>query len=156
MFNQLKSIVNSAIEEFNENEAFLIKNDLSERCICAKFALYLQSALNNTADFSDYIVDVEYNRGMDGKDSNAKILYGKKIVVDLIAHRRGYDEVYGYDNLICIEMKKSTNRLGCIGDEQRLRDLVSLRYGFGYKMGVMLIADMTQNKLMIKEEFLLN
>ena len=57
---ELMEIVDVAIKEFNSKEKYLIKNDLSERCICAKFAtasfqtfgmgqrtrLYMQSMLN--------------------------------------------------------------------------------------------------------------
>ena len=35
---RLLAIVKNSLEEFNKSEGFLIKNDLSERCICAKFS----------------------------------------------------------------------------------------------------------------------
>ena len=67
----LKGIVYSAISTFNKDERYLIKNDLSERCICARFAMHLTEALKGT-EYSDYLVDVEYNRGMDGHERAAK------------------------------------------------------------------------------------
>ena len=36
--NKLKEIVLTSINEFNSNEKYLLENDLSERCICSKFA----------------------------------------------------------------------------------------------------------------------
>ena len=149
---ELIEIVDVAIEKFNTKEKYLIKNDLSERCICAKFAMYLSKALKNTR-FQDYYVDVEYNRGAYGKDIKAKIMEDKRIVEDLIVHRRGYDPEVGYDNLICIEMKKSTDRRGCINDEERLSKMTDYRYGFNYKIGIMLLVNMSEQKLKVKRVF---
>ena len=88
---RLLAIVKNSLEEFNKSEGFLIKNDLSERCICAKFSTYLERELLNT-QYQDYNVDVEYNRGRGGNDSAAKMMNGKKIVTDLIVHKRGKNE----------------------------------------------------------------
>jgi len=115
----LLSMVNTATDKFNFNERYLIENDLSERCICARFAMYLQNELSDSKDYRQYVVDVEYNRGGERKRNNPKMLFNKKIVVDLIAHKRGFDG--GNNNLICCEMKKSTDRRGSTDDEKRLR-----------------------------------
>lgn len=48
----LKSIVQNAILSFNRSERYLIRNDLSERCICARFAMHLTEALKGT-EYSD-------------------------------------------------------------------------------------------------------
>ena len=101
----IKSIVLEAIKDFNAAEQYIIENDLSERCICAKFAFYLTAAIQKS-DFKDYCVDVEYNRGFDGKERSVKRMNDAPITVDLIVHKRGYNSNYGFDNLICIEMKK--------------------------------------------------
>lgn len=57
----LRDIVDAAITTFNTEETYLLHNDLSERCICARFAMHLTNALKDT-NYQDYIVDVEYNR----------------------------------------------------------------------------------------------
>ncbi len=150
--DELKIIVQNAVDKFNEKEKYLIKTDLSERCICSKFAMYLSNEISNSR-FRDYEVDVEYNRGTYGEDLAAKILETKRIVVDLIVHKRGYDPVWGYDNLICIEMKKSKDRRGCTGDEMRLDKLTDPCYGYFYKLGVMLVVDMKEYQLKIKKCF---
>lgn len=36
---RLKNIVEIAISQFNASESYLLDKDLSERCICAKFAM---------------------------------------------------------------------------------------------------------------------
>ena len=146
--NDLLEIVQKAIDLFRENDGYLIENDLSERCICARFAICLTAALENTL-YSSYSVDVEYNRGMDGKERALKRIDDKPITVDLIVHKRGYDCYYGFDNLICIEMKKTTNPIGCEHDEERLRKMTDNAYGFCYKLGVMLLIDMDANNIFV-------
>ncbi len=150
--DDLKFVVQNAINKFNDKEKYLIFTNLSERCICAKFAMYLSNEINESK-FREYEVDVEYNRGAYGNDLDAKILEDKRIIVDLIVHKRGYDPVWGYDNLICIEMKKSKDRRGFEEDEIRLSKLTNSSYGYFYKLGVMVIIDMADCLLKIKEIF---
>ncbi len=57
---ELVNLVRIAINEFNQKEKYLLKNDLSERCICAQFAMYLSKCLINS-EYTDYKVDVEYS-----------------------------------------------------------------------------------------------
>lgn len=151
-FINLKNIVEKAISSFNVKEKYLIENDLSERCICARFAMYLTKALVGTR-YDDYIVDVEYNRGANGKENGIKKIDNNPITVDLIVHKRGYDPVCGFTNLICIEMKKSTNRCGCADDEVRLRKMCSSEYNFRYSAGFMILINMQENRLEIKTSF---
>lgn len=136
----LKNIVEIAIGRFNASENYLLDKDLSERCICAKFAMYLEKALVNT-QYSDYIVDVEYNRGMAGNEYAKKRLYGRDAIVDLIVHKRGYNaENGGFDNLICIEMKKRGGEKHLEDDKNRLQTMTDSHCGFNYRIGFMLIA----------------
>lgn len=150
--SELWQIVDDAIESFNQQERYLIETDLSERCICARFALHLSETIRGT-DFKDYTVDVEYNRGADGYERAPKRMYNAPITVDLIVHKRGYDNKYGFDNLICIEMKKTTNRQGCASDEERLKNMTDFEHGFHYKAGFMILIDMKNIKLRIKHAF---
>jgi hypothetical protein len=132
--NRVTACLNSALQSFNQNEQYLISRDLSERCICAKFASYLERAIAES-EFCEYVVDVEYNRGSRGNEHAAKVLNGHKIVVDLIVHKRGYDEQRGFNNLFCIEMKKAYKRCDLSSDKERLRILTDNFCGFGYKAG---------------------
>lgn len=150
--NKLLNILVDAINNFNLEEGYLISNDLSERCICARFAMHLTTALKDT-EYSDYIVDVEYNRGADGIERNTKRLYDDPITVDLIVHKRGYDTTYGFNNLICVEMKKSTDRRGCGSDETRLKNMIDPNFGFCYKTGFMILINMKNCTLEIKEQY---
>lgn len=152
--DQLKEIVRSAISAFNDKEKYLIENDLSERCICARFAMYLEDALRNT-DYCNFVVDVEYNRGAMGKERGTKKLDAHPITVDLIVHKRAKDPMTGFQNLVCMEMKKSTDRRGCVDDINRLTKLCCMDYSFCYTIGFMLLINMTSNCIEIKETILL-
>lgn len=137
--NRVTACLNSALQSFNQNEQYLISRDLSERCICAKFASYLECAIAES-EFCEYVVDVEYNRGSRENEHAAKVLNGHNIVVDLIVHKRGYDEQRGFNNLFCIEMKKACKRCDLSSDKERLRILTDNFCGFGYKAGFMITA----------------
>lgn len=155
---KLKNIVDLAINKFNDKETYLLENNLSERCICSKFAEYLSIEIESSK-FAAYQVDVEYNRGNHGVKNSPKTLCDQKIVVDLIVHKRGYNNIIGFDNLICIEMKKSNDsrRLqGIRDDEDRLRKLTDYRYSFNYQIGFMIIADIKEKKLYIRNQFILD
>ena len=148
---ELKSIIEMAITQFNSSESYLLDKDLSERCICAKFAVYLEKVISDTP-YSHYIVDVEYNRGMDGNEYAKKILNGRDATIDLIVHKRGYDYAnLGFDNLICIEMKKSGGERHLRDDKIRLQAMTNPRCGFNYCIGFMLIA--RKNGIVIDETF---
>lgn len=150
---QLKSIVCKSLESFNASESYLIENDLSERCICARYALHLTEALEDS-EYGDYFVDVEYNRGAYGKEYGIKKIDGHPITVDLIVHKRVYDTRTGFSNLICMEMKKSTDCRGCDDDIERLRKLCSSSRSFRYSIGFMLLVNMENKRIEIKETIL--
>lgn len=162
----LRDLVADAIRDFNIYEKYLLRNNLSERCICAKFATYLQERIRNST-FGDYIVDVEYNRGAKGKDYEPKRLANDNspMTVDLIVHKRGYQanvhqhgvrKVIGFSNLICIEMKKSNDRRGKEGiakDKERLCIMTRNYGGYAYSIGFMIIAEMKKHELIVDEIF---
>lgn len=155
---KVKNIVDLAINKFNDKETYLLENNLSERCICSKFAEYLSIEIESS-EFAAYEVDVEYNRGNHGVENSPKTLCDQKIVVDLIVHKRGYNNITGFDNIICIEMKKSNDsrRLqGIRDDEDRLRKLTDYQYSFNYQIGFMIIADIKEKKLYIRNQFILD
>lgn len=140
---KLRAIVNSAIDNFNQNEINLIKLDVSERCICAKFASYVEKSIDNT-EFKSYDVDVEYNRN----EYDIKRL-DDRIVVDLIVHKRGENQ--DNSNLICIEMKKGYKRLDYKRDKERLGKLTVENSEYHYLAGYMILAE--KNGLRIESEY---
>ncbi|MCH5350535.1 MAG: hypothetical protein J1F39_01010 [Clostridiales bacterium] len=150
---RLVRIVLQAIESFNLCEDYLISHDLSERCICSKFAQYLDREIQSS-EFVGYKTDIEYNRGCAGNEYALKRMDdGKLMVADLIVHKRGYDANYGFDNLICIEMKKCSKESKLRSDLERLKKMTTNDYGFCYKIGLMLVANACDGKLEIYKKF---
>lgn len=80
---------------------------MSERNLCGSLKDHLQRAIVHSK-YNKYYVDVEYNRNA-GKLKT--IINGElgpiSICCDLIVHSRG--EIIAQDNLIAIEMKRSTH-----------------------------------------------
>ena len=125
--------VKSALGMLFEKDAFLFQNDLNERTITHRFAMYLQLM------FSDWNVDCEYNRNHDVKkelqfpvesisndDTQAKTVFP-----DIIVHHRNTD-----DNLLVIEVKKSTNPFSDKDDLQKLalfKEQLNYRYAVFFR-----------------------
>ena len=152
---ELLSIVQNAIEEFNLKEMYLVRNDLSERCICGRLAMHLQRALDEFDTYREVYADIEYNRGCHGNDAAAKRGYNDELMIpDIIVHQRGHDPVLGYQNLICIEMKKDKNEEGFEGDKARLKEFTDRHKGFMYRLGCMLVvySDTEHNRIGIEIE----
>lgn len=98
----------AALRRIVEHDRYLLENDLSERCIASRLAMYLQ------AEFPDYAVDVEYDRqgdapkrmGLPEECGNKRDREGRaRVIPDVIVHRRGAEG----PNILVLEMKKTTN-----------------------------------------------
>lgn len=109
----LEEIFEEANIAFIRKNATLFEMRVSERTLCGALMIELHEVLKETR-YSGYFVDVEYNRNVGGKLKTLKKTIrgvGEQIVTincDLIVHSRGQN-VYR-DNLIALEMKKSTGR----------------------------------------------
>jgi len=106
-FEKLCEIFRKSNENFLSRELNLILSWVSERSLCWKLSFYLNDKIKKS-EFNKYHVDVEYNRnyGWNIKtiiDSKEKVL---NITCDIIVHSRWENK--NQDNLIAIEMKKST------------------------------------------------
>jgi hypothetical protein len=136
----IQNRVDEALGDLVDQDRHLLISDVNERSITHKLAIYLSN------QFPEWDVDCEYNRnGEDTKlledddrfkelfeivegnmrpdDSNARTVYP-----DIIVHRRGTDE-----NLIVIELKKSTNPKSKDDDIEKLR---RLRHQLGYQNAI--------------------
>jgi hypothetical protein len=116
----LEKLFNETVEEFFNRETQNLLNDVAERNLCSRLAMYLER--NRTKyELNGYYADTEYNRNQ-GKiktilDDNTQVV---SINCDLILHSRG--EIVARDNLIAIEMKKSERP-----EEEKENDRVRLR-----------------------------
>lgn len=132
----LKGMFWEANRAFLENHASLLKRELSERCLCGALMHELNKQLEKK-NLKKYYADIEFNRDEDNvKRISYKTddgVYSKRIFTDIIVHSRG--EV-SLDNLIALEMKKSTARADAKErDKNRLSLLTSL-YPYKYRLGV--------------------
>lgn len=103
----LERIFEEANDNFLKNNHLLLKTRVSERTLCGALMIELYEKLKKTK-YWEYFVDVEYNRNHGGKLKTIKRddYQIVKINCDLIVHSRGQNAYR--DNLIAIEMKKSS------------------------------------------------
>ncbi len=131
--DQLFEIVKAAFDAFLGRHSALLDVNANERSMTHKLAEALQEV------FPDMDVDCEYNRhgGLAKKiiacrdeaigpdDLDAKTVYP-----DIVVHKRGTDE----DNLLVIEVKKSSGRRCSGWDAEKLRAFTSEE--FRYQVGL--------------------
>lgn len=112
-------IFKNANRRFLKEEKENIKRNVSEENICQNLANYLRDIMKEMK-IDGYYVDVEFDRNDNMIkaiiDEQMKII---KIKCDLIVHSRGRNKQQ--DNLIAIEMKKSTNKKKRKEDRERLQ-----------------------------------
>lgn len=110
---ELEKIFEDANKSFIRKNTMLFQTRVSERTLCGALMIEIHEVLKRTK-FSDYFVDVEYNRNIGGTlKTLKKTIRGldEQIVTincDLIVHSRGQN--VSRDNLIALEMKKSIGR----------------------------------------------
>ena len=163
---ELIGIFEKAKNKFLKEEKEIIKIDVNERTLSARLMFHLQTLLLNEIyqeNYKEYSVDCEYNRINEYKiktlkryenfeidDNSDKI---RKIFPDIILHKRKEE-----DNLIVIEMKKSTSdNIDCKEkDRERLKIMTNLNdpNNFNYTLGVYFEVDTTGNNNHIIEFFI--
>ena len=142
--DEVKARVIAAVGKFRKNDIALIMVDAHERSMSHKLAQYVQE------QFNGWDVDCEYNRhGSEPKEilengswrrwANAYTLLGdekaKTIYPDIVVHRRLSDE----DNLLVVEVKKSTTVSESKLDIDKLEALTSKNYEYRYHFGVQIV-----------------
>lgn len=144
---ELIDIFQKAKNEFLEKEKSIIKNDTNERTLTQRLAFYLELQLRKNIKYENYSVDCEYNR----KEEDIKRLkFGKntdkkEIYPDIIVHQRKIK-----NNLIAIEMKKTTSRnTDKIKDIEKLEALTDRKNDYHYTLGIYFELDITDNNNII-------
>jgi len=124
---EVKERLLAALRTLEEQDSYLFENNLSERCIAARLAMYLQHAI------PEFSVDVEYNRkGYKPKTLDLPEKCGKRtkdgeflVLPDIIVHHRGPEG----PNILAIEIKKTTNTESHACDHARIH---AFREQLGY------------------------
>ena len=126
--------LDAAVAQFIEHDAYLIENDVNERSMTHRFAMYLQTRLPG------FHVDCEYNRdgGLPKRlQARERVIVGDDdtngttIYPDIIVHQRGT-----HCNTLVIEAKKA----GVATDPDREKILAFMTdERFKYRFGAQLI-----------------
>ena len=127
---QIEEKVASAVSDLFETDFCLFEVDANERSITHRFACHLDKR------FESWDVDCEYNRDGDGpkrmQHRNDRVppddAPGGLVLPDIIVHRRGSS-----DNLLVIEVKKSTSQVSLEAD---LEKLCGFKQQLGYRFGL--------------------
>jgi hypothetical protein len=124
-----------ALGEFYARETHLLENDLGERTLTHRLAVYLE------APFRGWEVDCDYNRLGErtlllpkGSIVSTDDHLGKSIFPDIVAHRRRVPE-----NLLAIDVRKAANHQPPEHDRHKLRALTDPHRWFAYGLGVYLV-----------------
>lgn len=136
-FKNLKAMFLEANRSFIENHASLLKRELSERCLCGALMCELNKQLEKNA-CNNYYADIEFNRAFENTINNVKHLPDeegttKRVFPDIIVHSRGKVTP---DNLLALEMKKSTARREAKERDKNRLSLLTSSYPYKYKLGV--------------------
>ncbi len=139
---EARDYLERAVARVLREDCHLLLVDVSERCIAARLAMYLNEY------FVDCDVDVEYNR-----DSAAvKRLHGmiesctrdrdgenqaRAVLPDVVVHRRGCND----SNLLVIEMKKKNRRANQTDMECARQRIRAFRAQLHYKMGALVVCE---------------
>jgi hypothetical protein len=147
---KIKKAVRNAIATLKDNDEYLLTEDISERSISHKLAVYLDDK------FPGFVVDCEYN-GYSRADNNKKYimilrdqiielgklkdsdndeeLLKRMVYPDIIVHKRGKDK-----NLLIIEIKKEKNNETEF-DREKISRYTSSEYDneLHYRLGALII-----------------
>jgi hypothetical protein len=123
--DEIGDILIASLDALYQEDLIILQLDVGERAICNQLRAILQQS------FPDHAVHAEYNRhGIYPKEIAMPdadgVLTLTKVFPDIIVHRPMQDE----DNLLVIEAKKSTNRIGDDGD---LAKLAMMKQQLGYE-----------------------
>jgi hypothetical protein len=132
--NEIRKRLLVALREVEQKDTLLLANNLSERCIASRLAMYLQKV------FPEYSVDVEYNRKgelpktleLPPECANYRNNDGEPLVIpDVIVHQRGPEG----PNILVLELKKTTNRDSRECDHRRIQ---AFRRQLGYSAAALI------------------
>lgn len=119
--SEVKKRFFSALGTLKAKDAFLLENNVHERSIAHRLAVYLEEG------FFGYDVDVEYNRhGIEIKKQSGP----RRVFPDIIVHKRGDND----NNILVIELK--TQNRNNKKDLEKLREFTKKNGEYAYKLGV--------------------
>ncbi len=151
---EIRNKIDQALVQLIERDGYLLQIDANERAISHRLGIYLQLL------FEDWDVDCEYNRNLDDpkriktvkgfldtKYYERGIAETEAITVfpDIIIHKRGT-----HNNLLVIEMKKTTSQVDDRFDHYKLREF-KYQLKYPYAIFIKLITKQEKIGVAIKE-----
>jgi hypothetical protein len=134
MQTELNKVV-TALGEFYSREAFLFEHDLGESTLTHRLAVHLEK------QFSGWDVDCDYDRLGErtlrlphGTIISTDDHLAKSIYPDIVVHQRAIP-----NNLLAMEVRKSSNHQSSEHDQHKLRALTDPHLWFAYWIGVYLV-----------------
>lgn len=145
-FETMREKVFYALNKLKQKDHLLLKVDVNERTISHKLAEYLQE------EFSKLSVDCEYNRhggitkilDVPKDHINWDDTESKTIFPDIVVHDRIIDD----ENLLVIEIKKSSNKINRQFDITKIKALTMGPYN--YKFGLFIEINVSGRKNSLK------
>lgn len=139
--DEIEGKIKASLLKLRKQDKYLLDNNLNERTITYKLATYIQQ------EFQDFNVDCEYNRFDDlvkkikvpKSNVNWDDTEARTVFPDIIIHKRGKQE----NNLLVIEIKKSSNSDS--GDIDRMKLKALIEYPYNYKFGLFLRINLDNN-----------
>jgi hypothetical protein len=134
MQTELNKVV-TALTEFYGRESYLFAHDLGERTLTHRLAVHLEK------QFSGWEVDCDYDRLGErtlrlphGSIVSTDDHLAKSVYPDIVVHQRAIP-----NNLMAIELRKTTNHQPPEHDRHKLRALTDPHLWFAYWIGVYLV-----------------
>ena len=132
MQTELNKLID-ALQEFYARENFLLERDLGERALTHRLAVCIER------HFPGWEVDCDYDRLGErtmrlphGTIASTDDHLGKSIYPDIVVHQREIP-----NNLLAIEVRKSTNHQPIEHEQHKLKGLTDPHLWFAYSIGTM-------------------
>jgi hypothetical protein len=139
MQTELDKVV-AALKEFYAAEAYLLEQDLGERTLTHRLAVYVEK------QFPGWQVDCNYDRLGErmlrmphGTIISTDDHLGKSVYPDIVVHQREIP-----NNLLAIEVRKASNHQPLEHDQHKLAGLTDPHVWFAYWIGVPLTLAKTE------------
>lgn len=140
---QIEMLLNGALGRLYKDDRYLIDNrpyrtemngshHVGERAIVFRLAHYMQNIMDKTPQFSNYVLDCEYNRN----GVHAKVLpsFSSGVYPDVIIHNRGNNS----NNLLIMEVKTYWN-LDNSQDIKKIKEFTDVNGEYCFLFGVSLV-----------------
>lgn len=136
IFEELKQILQEAINKLFKNDKYLFQKNVSERAISHKLACYISEIAPKIGKNIGWHIDAEYNRNVEAPKTLRLDGIEKCVVPDILIHRRGLnnDGAIRDNNLLVIEIKKNAKTIGKEKDIEKIKLFINddpYRYKYG-------------------------